>query len=62
MADALDDHAGTISIEEWVITNLQFANDIDGLAGNEGELNELIKHLSSTAKTFGMEIMLKRQK
>ena len=33
-----------------------------GLAGNEEELNELIKNLDRTAKAFGMEINAKKTK
>ena len=35
MADALEDHEGTVSIGGRTITNLRFADDIDGLAGEE---------------------------
>ena len=38
MTDALEDHEGTVSIGGRAITNLHFANDIDGLAGEEEEL------------------------
>ena len=31
MTDALEDHEGTVSIEGRTITNLRFADDIDGL-------------------------------
>ena len=33
MTDALEDHAGTVSIGGRTITNLSFADDIDELAG-----------------------------
>ena len=33
MADALEDHEGTVCIKGRTITNLRFADDIDGLAG-----------------------------
>ena len=33
--DALDDYEGTVSIGGRTITNLRFADDIDGLAGKE---------------------------
>ena len=33
MTDALEDHQGTVSIGGRTITNLRFADDIDGLAG-----------------------------
>ena len=32
MTDALEDHEGTVSIGSRTITNLRFADDIDGLA------------------------------
>ena len=55
MADALEDHEGTVSIEGRTITNLHFADDIDGLAGKEQELVKLVNHLeeASTAYTYG---------
>ena len=45
MADALEDHEGTVNIGGRTITNLRFADDIDGLAGQEQELVKLINHL-----------------
>ena len=42
ITDALDDHEGTISIKGSTITNLSFAYDIDGLAGEEEELAKLV--------------------
>ena len=38
MTDALEDHEGTVSIGGRTITNLRFADDIDGLVGEEEEL------------------------
>ena len=38
MTDALEDHAGIVSISGRTFTNLHFADDIDGLAGEEEEL------------------------
>ena len=38
MTDALEDHEGTVSIGGRTITNLRFADDINGLAGEEEEL------------------------
>ena len=38
MTDAIEDHQGTVSIGGRTITNLRFADDIDGLAGKEEEL------------------------
>ena len=35
MTDTLEDHEGTVSIGGRTITNLHFADDIDGLVGEE---------------------------
>ena len=43
MNDALDNHVGSVNIGGKIITNLRFADDIDGLAGSESELANLIK-------------------
>lgn len=43
MSDALENHCGTVSIAVRNITNLRFADDIDGLAGSEAELDALVK-------------------
>ena len=41
MTDALEDLGGTVSIGGRTITNLRFADDIDGSAGEEEELANL---------------------
>ena len=41
MTDALEDHEGTVSIGGRTNTNFRFADDIDGLAGEEEELASL---------------------
>ena len=56
MNDALDNHVGSINIGGKIITNLRFADDIDGLAGSETELANLIKIIDNTAHAYGMEI------
>ena len=38
MTDALEDHEGTVSTGGRAITNLRYADDIDGLAEVEEEL------------------------
>ena len=38
MTDALEDHEGTVSAGGRTVTNLHFYDDIDGLAGEEEEL------------------------
>ena len=56
MADALEDHEGTVSIGGGTITNLSFADDIDGLAGQEQELIKLVNHLEEAFTAYGMQI------
>ena len=45
MTDTLEDHKGTVSVAGRTITNLCFADDIDGLAGKEEELANLVERL-----------------
>ena len=54
--DALEDHEGTVSIGGRAIINLRFADDIDGLAGEEEELAKLAERLDKASTAFGMEI------
>ena len=54
--DALKDHEGTVSIGGRTITNLRFAEDIDGLAGEEEELAKLAERLDEASTAYGMEI------
>ena len=56
MTDALKDHEGTVSIGGRTITNLRFADDIDGLAGEEEELANLVERLDKVSTAYGMEI------
>ena len=56
MTDALEDHEGTVSIGGRTITNLRFAEDIDGLAGEEEELANLVQRLYEASTAYGMEI------
>ena len=56
MADALEGHEGTVSIGGRAITNLRFADDIDGLAEEEGELANLVERLDKAPTAYGMEI------
>ena len=50
MNDALDNHVGSVNIGGKIITNLRFADDIDGLAGSESELDNLIKLIDNTER------------
>ena len=62
MTDALEDHCGTVSIGGRTITNLRFADDIDGLAGDEEELANLVNRLDETSSRYGMEISAEKTK
>ena len=44
------------------ITNLRFADDIDGLAGEEEELANLVEHLDKASTAYGMEISAEETK
>ena len=62
MTDALADHEGSVSIYGRTITNLRFADDIDGLAGSEEELISLVDRLDTTSQAYGMEISAEKTK
>ena len=55
VTDALEDHEGPVSTEGRTITNLRFAGDIDGLAGEEEELAKLVECLNKVSTAYGME-------
>ena len=56
MTDALEDHEGTVSIRCRAITNLRFADNINGLEENEEELAKLVECLNKASTAYGMEI------
>ena len=60
--DALEDHEGTVNIGGRTITNLRFAVDIDGSAGEEGELAKLVERLDKASTAYGMEISAEKTK
>ena len=62
MTDALEDHEGTVSTEGRAITNLRFADDIDGLAGEEEELAKLVERLDKASTAYSMEISADKTK
>ena len=55
MTDALENHEGTVKISGRIITSLPFADDIDGLAGKEEELENLVKKVETASTAYGME-------
>ena len=62
MSDVLEGHKGTISIAGRTITNLRFEDDIDGLAGSEQELAQLVESIDQTSQAYGMEINAEKTK
>ena len=62
MTDPLEDHEGTVSMGGRTIINLRFADDIDGLAGEEEELAKLVERLDKASTTYGMEISAEKTK
>ena len=62
MTDALEDHEGTVRIGGRTITYLRFADDIDGLAGEEEELAKLVECLDKTSTAYGMVINAEKTK
>ena len=51
---SLEDHDGTVSIGGRTITNLRFADEIDGLAREEEELANLVQRLDKASTAYGM--------
>ena len=62
MTDTLEDHEGTVSIRGRTSTRLRFADEIDGLAGEEEELAKLVEHLYKASTAYSMEISAKKTK
>ena len=62
MTDVLEDHEGTVSITGRIITDLRFADDIDGLAGEEEELVKLVQRLDKASTAYDMEINAEKTK
>ena len=60
LTDALEVHEGAVNILGRTITSLRFADDIDGLAGEEEELAKLVECLDKASTAYGMEISAER--
>ena len=52
-----EDHECTVSVGGRTITNLRFADDIDGLAEEEEELAKVVERLDKAPTAYGMEII-----
>ena len=62
MTDALEDHEGTVGIRGRTIASLRFADEIDGLAGEEEELAKLVECLDKAPTAYGIEISAEKTK
>ena len=62
MTDALEDHEGTVSIGGRTTTNLCFADNVDGIAGEEKEPAKLAECLDKASSAYGMEISAEKTK
>ena len=62
MTDALADHEGTVSIGGRTTTNLCFADDTDGLAGEKEELAKLVERLNKASTAYGTEVSAEKTK
>ena len=52
----------TVSIGGRPVTRIRFADDIDGLAGEEKELANLVERLGKASTAYGMEISAEKTK
>ena len=59
MTDTSEIH---VSIGDRTITNIRFANDIDGLAGEEGELATLAERLGKAFTAYSVDISAEKTK
>ena len=62
ITDASEDHEGTVSIGGRTVTNLRFADDINGLAGEEEELANLVERLDTASTAYSIEISAEKTK
>ena len=62
MNDAQENHKGTVNIGDRTITNLRFADDIDGLQGKEKELAALVDQPDKISSAFEVEISAEKSK
>ena len=62
MTNAFENHEGTVSIGGRTVTNLRFADDIDGLAGGEEELAKLVERLDKASTAYDVKISAEKAK
>ena len=57
-----EDHEGAVSTGGRTITNLRFAEDIDGFAGENEELAKVVERFDKATTAYGMEISSSTEK
>ena len=62
MSDALEEHNGKVSIGGRTIIYLRFADDINALAVEEQELEDLVESLDKTCTRYTVEISAEKAK
>ena len=62
MTDTSEDHEGSVGNGGRTITNLRFADDIDGLAREEEELAKLVECLDKASTAYTMETSAEKTK
>ena len=62
MTDALEDREDAVGIGGRTITNLRFADGVDGLAGEEEELAKLIECLDKASTAYSMAASAEKTK
>ena len=62
MTEAAEDRNSTVSIGGRTFAKFRFADDIDGLAGEEEEMAKLVDCLNKAPTAYGMEISPKKMK
>ena len=62
MTYALEDHEGAVGTGDRTITNFRFADDIDGLAGEEEEPAKLVERLDKAATAYGKGMSAEKTK
>ena len=62
MTDTLEDREGTVGIGGRTIKNLRFADDIDGLAGEEQELANLVQRPNKASTAYDIEFSAEKTK
>ena len=61
MTGALEVQTGRVIIGGRTMNNLRFADDIDGLAGEEKGLVNLVNRLDETSVMYGMAISAEKK-